>query len=298
MRPRDIQRRLKRQHGFSAEEVARMIDKKDLIQALSFEEHKQREKEKAEIKRVLVIRGIITAILVIVVLAGWPVWTHLLEVASVNFVVYTDKKKYEASRCWELKSKAGMFGVLLMGIFDALQIWLSASVMLSWVMTSPYFFPVPSLPIRPAQFMGGQIASGPMSRYGMNVGPMVVTWAMRFVYARIEAWTGRALAKAHRAQRKEAKQWESEEDRAARKAARKAAKKAAREEAEQAAAEEEAKRRREAADQATKALFPDRPPPSQSEGDQKQNPWAESQSNDAQKEFQEQLDKFDADDLD
>lgn len=128
LRVREIKRRLARTHGFSADELGRMLDKKELIAALSFEEHKDREKEQQQLKRALLIRGIIVALTAIVVVVGWPVWTHLYEVASVNFVVYTDRKKHEAGRCLELKSVEGMFGILLMAIVDILQMWLSASV--------------------------------------------------------------------------------------------------------------------------------------------------------------------------
>jgi hypothetical protein len=128
MRVREIKRRLARSHGYSADELGRMLDKKDLIQALSFEEHKEREKEQQQLKRALLIRGIVVALISVVVVVGWPVWQHLCAVASVNFAVYTDRKRHEAGRCLELKSVDGMFGILLMAIVDILQLWLSASV--------------------------------------------------------------------------------------------------------------------------------------------------------------------------
>ena len=40
MRARDIKRRLARSHGYGPDELSRMIDKKELINALSYEEHK------------------------------------------------------------------------------------------------------------------------------------------------------------------------------------------------------------------------------------------------------------------
>ena len=40
MRARDIKRRLARTHGYSPDELSRMIDKKELINVLSYEEHK------------------------------------------------------------------------------------------------------------------------------------------------------------------------------------------------------------------------------------------------------------------
>ena len=45
MRARDIKRRLARKHGYDPDELSRMIDKKDLINTLSFEEHKNYMKE-------------------------------------------------------------------------------------------------------------------------------------------------------------------------------------------------------------------------------------------------------------
>lgn len=111
-------------------------------------------------------------------------------------------------------------------------------------MSSKYFFPIPNLAIHPAQFMGGQVASGPMAKYGFNVGPMAISWLFRFLNGKFELWTGKALAKAQRLQRQQEKAnrehetpWEREE-RKARKAARRAARQAAKEEAEAAAAAE------------------------------------------------------------
>jgi hypothetical protein len=294
LRVREIKRLLARTHGYSADELGRMLDKKELIQALSFEEHKEREKEQGKLKRFLVIRGIIGTLIAVVVVMGWPVWKSLYETASVNFVVYTDRKRHEASRCMELQSFEGMFGVFLMGIFDMLSLWLSVSVFLSWFTSSRYFFPMPSLPVRPAQFMGGKVASGPMAKYGINVGPMAVTWVLRFISGRLERFTGRALARAYQRQKKATREWESPEDRAARKAARKAAKKLAREQAEAKRLEvelEEGRRRKEAADKATAEMFPPTsgvapPPPPNTAREE------------SRKEFQEQMENFDMDDLD
>ena len=290
MRVRDIKRRLARTHGYSADELGRMLDKKELIHALSFEEHKEREKEQYKLKRFLVIRGIMVALLAVVVVIGWPLLQQLYEVASVNFVVYTDRKRHEASRCIELRSVDGAVGVILMAFLDILQVWLSTSVLLSWFTSSKYFFPTPSLPVRPAQFMGDKVASGPLASYGINVGPMAVTWALRFVYGRLESFTGRALSRAYQKRKKESRDSESTEARAARKAARKAAKKAAREEAERKRREQEeaeAKRRRETADEATEKLF--------GKTAAQINDYAQEES---RKGFKEQMEKFDMDDLD
>ena len=73
MRVRDIKRRLSRTHGYSADEVGRMLDKKELIQALAFEEHKDREKELEKVKRFVVIRGIVVAVIAVIVVLGWPI---------------------------------------------------------------------------------------------------------------------------------------------------------------------------------------------------------------------------------
>jgi len=231
LRVRDIKRRLTRDHGYGADEVARMLDKKELIETLSFEEHKLREKELEEVKRNLFWRGVFTAILVGVITLFWPILRHVFEVAHVNVVVYTDRKWYEAKRCWDYKSVQGCIGVLLMGVIDVLQIWMTVSILGSWVMTSKYFFPMPSLPIRPAAMMGGPIAQGPLAGYGINIAPMVMSWAFRFSHGKLENWVGRALSQAHVNQRKaeKRKQRENEtpEELAARKAAKRAAKAAA-----------------------------------------------------------------------
>lgn len=259
MRVRDIKRRLSRSHGYSADELGAILDKKELIQMLSFEEHKVYSKEQEKLKRYLLIRGSIFSIVAIVVVACWPVLHHLWEVAMVNLVVYTDRKKHEASRCWELRSIAGAMGIIAMAILDVLQVWLSVSVMLSWFMRSRYFFPTPDLPIKPGQLMGGNVAKSKAANYGLNVGPMVLTWGMRFIYDKTLLWTGQAFARAHRQQRKVAREWESPEQRVERKAARKAAKRAAKDEAEQLRQEkesEEVARRRKVTDAATAQLFP------------------------------------------
>ena len=248
MRVRDIKRRLQRTHGYGADEVGRMLDKKELINTLAFEEHKTRERRVEKQKRHLLKRGIIGALIAVAVVMCWPLLSHAWEVGMVNFVVFTDRKRFEATRCFELQSVPGFIGITAMAIVDFLQFWLSASVLLSWVMTSKYFFPIPSLAIRPAQFMGGQVASGPMAKYGFNIGPMVISWLFRYLNGTLERWTGKALAKAQREQKKREKAnreheapWEREE-RKARKAARKAARQAAQEEADAAAAAAAAQR--------------------------------------------------------
>lgn len=217
MRVRDIKRRLVRTHGYGADEIAKMMDKKELINALAFEEHRMEQKETDRKKRVALRRSIIVALICIIVVMFRPLIAHAWEVFCVNVEVYTDKKRYEFSRIKELQSGKGAFGLLLMVILDTLRLWLSISVILSWVMKSKYFFPVPYIPIRPAALIsaatGNTGGAGPLGQYGMNVGPMAISWLFRFVNGRLEHWTGKALAQSLRRQKKKQK--------AAQKAARK-----------------------------------------------------------------------------
>jgi hypothetical protein len=89
MRVRDIKRRLGRSHGYGADEIAMMLDKKELINALAFEEHKAEQKEKDRKKRVALRRSIIAALLCVIAVMFKGLFVHAFEVASVNFVVYT-----------------------------------------------------------------------------------------------------------------------------------------------------------------------------------------------------------------
>ena len=224
MRVRDIKRRLSRIHGYSAEELSKILDKKELVQKLAFEEEKIRLQQEYGAKRVVLQQATIATIATILILLCWPVLTHAYDVATVNLVVYTDRKKVETLKCFELQSYWGLLGVICMGVLDVLQIWLTTSVLLSWVTTSKYFFPIPRLTIRPAQLMGGEMANSSMANYGINVGSMLVTYGLRFLYGKIEQFTGRALANMARQQRHEARQSESSDEKAARKALRKAVK--------------------------------------------------------------------------
>ena len=225
LRVRDLKRRLARSHGYSAEELDRILDKKELIHALAFEEEKVRLQQQEQAKRQLAWRGVVATVLAVLVVMCWPLLHHAWEVAHVNWVVYTDRKRHEASRCLELKSWKGVAGVLLMGLLDLMQLWLTTSILMSWITTPKWwFFPVPRLSVRPAAFMGGSMAQSSLANYGINIGSMAVTWGMRFIYGKIELWTGKALASAHRQQRRDERAWESVEDRAARRAARKQAK--------------------------------------------------------------------------
>jgi hypothetical protein len=209
LRVRDLRRRLTRQHGYGADEISKMIDKKDLIHTLLYEEHKVYQKSEERRKRTMYRRQIISALVCVVVVMFKDLWVQLYEVISVNVVVYTDKKLYEISRCREFKSLKGLMGISLMMVFDVLQAWLTLSVFLSWFMTSSYFFPIPSISIKPAQLLatmaGSSNAAGPLANYGINIGPMIITWLFRFGYGRIESWTGKKLSESYSKRRREEK---------------------------------------------------------------------------------------------
>ena len=89
MRARDIKRRLARTHGYGADELARMIDKKDLINTLSFEEHKVYQQEAERRKWIRFKSTVIYTCVAVLVVMFWPLLRHAWEVAHVNFVVYT-----------------------------------------------------------------------------------------------------------------------------------------------------------------------------------------------------------------
>ena len=94
LRARDIKRRLARRHGYDPEELSKMIDKKDLINALSFEEHKSYTREVDRRKWIRFKNTVIYTCAAILVVMFWPLVKHALEVASVNFVVYTGTYTY------------------------------------------------------------------------------------------------------------------------------------------------------------------------------------------------------------
>lgn len=72
LRVRDLKRRLARSHGYSADELARILDKKDLISALTFEEEKKDRSQEDKAKRILFFRSIITTIIAVVAVLCWP----------------------------------------------------------------------------------------------------------------------------------------------------------------------------------------------------------------------------------
>jgi len=211
MRPREIKRRLARYHGYDPDELSRMIDKKDLINALSFEEHKARQHKLDKRKWRQFRNTVIYTLLAITAVIFWPLLKHAIDVGYVNLVVYSDRRKYEMKRCRDYQSSLGYFGIFLLFIIDILALWLSTSVLLSWVMSSKYFFPVPNLSIRPVQLLtptGGN--AGALGNFGINVGPMLISWSLRFCSGQVEAMIGKAcqnaLKKQKRKERADAKE--------------------------------------------------------------------------------------------
>jgi hypothetical protein len=97
-----------------------------------------------------------------------------------------------------------------MVVLDCLQAWLTLSVLLSWVMTSSYFFPMPVISIKPAQLLatmaGSRNSGGPLANYGINIGPMIITWIFRYGHGLIENWTGKKLSESYAQRRKEEKE--------------------------------------------------------------------------------------------
>ena len=183
MRVRDIKRRLSRHHGYGADELSRMLDKRELINALSYEEHKTQQQQEEKTRRILFKRSIIVALLCVLIVICKPLLIQVYDVISVNIVVYTDKKRYEFSKCRDYSSIKASLGVIAMMTVDLAKLWLSSSVLLSWVLPSnslyrQYLFPVPSIPIKPAQMLAVASgkpgnAAGPLGNYGINIGPMV-----------------------------------------------------------------------------------------------------------------------------
>lgn len=249
LRTREIRRRLSVNHGYDPKELAVMIHKPELVHALSREVYKEREKKKSDMnrKRLWHMGGTVVIASLIYFLS--PVWMQAYDIISVNYVVYTDRKCHEASRCLEIGSFLGCIGFILLFILEMLSFWLSASVLLSWFVTrNKYFFPVPSIPLRPGALLNSAKGISPanrqgLSEYSFNCGPMAISWALGFLNRKVQAWMGRCLAKAQRrqqkterkaerkAERKQAKKSQrSAEDRAARKA-EKATKKAVKKDA-------------------------------------------------------------------
>ena len=123
--------------------------------------------------------------------------------------------------------------MFLLFIIDILTFWLSTSVLLSWVMTSKYFFPTPNIPIRPVEMLTPKgHDAGAFGKYGINVGPMVISWLFRFLSGRVEGMIGKAMSDALQQQRRREKdemKQRRREERAREKEAKRAAKKEAKE---------------------------------------------------------------------
>ena len=144
----------------------------------------------------------------------------------------SDRRKHEISRCRDYNSYKGYLGIFILFIIDALSFWLSTSVLLSWVMSSKYFFPTPNIPIRPAQLLtptGGD--AGALGQYGINVGPMIVRFGIKFVSGKVENMIGRAIQQCQRNIKRKEKELlkkmrkeEKAKDKAARKEAKRLAK--------------------------------------------------------------------------
>jgi hypothetical protein len=245
MRVRDLKWHLARRHGYGADEIGRMIDKKDLIEALAIEEEKARIKVDRQRKRRRVQSSVLWSLAAVAVAICWPLIRQGVDIVHVNAAVYYDRKRYEVGVCREHRSPLAAAGFVCMLVIDGLQFWLSISITLSWfVRRRWWFFPTPNLPLRPGQFMGEEVAKSQAGSYGINVGPMILTWLMRYVHSKIESWTGRALVRAQREQRKKQRDAETTQERAARKEAKRVAKE---NEAEQVALREAAAEARPAA---------------------------------------------------
>lgn len=150
------------------------------------------------------MKGIIFALAAVLFVMFLPLFKHAWEILCVNMVVYYDKKKYEISRCLQIRSMQGFAIMLLLIIIELLQIWLSTSVILSWVIPrNKYLFPTPYIPVRPGALLNPASQPQGLSRYGLNVGPIIITWILRYIRSKVEAWLRRVISKAQSKFRKE-----------------------------------------------------------------------------------------------
>lgn len=64
-------------------------------------------------------------------------------------------------------------------------------------MKSEYFFPVPYIPIRPAELLataaGASGNANALGNYGINIGPMIISWFFRYMNGKLENFMGRSL---------------------------------------------------------------------------------------------------------
>lgn len=100
-------------------------------------------------------------------------------------------------------------------------------------MSSKYFFPTPNIPIRPMELLTPKgHDAGAYGKYGINIGPMVISWFFRFLSGKVEGMIGRAMSESLQQQRKKEKdemKQRRREERAKEKEAKRAAKKEAKE---------------------------------------------------------------------
>jgi hypothetical protein len=89
MRPKEIKRQLARKYGYSAETLAQMINKKDLVESLAYELHKDDEIKSKKRKSENLRKTIMVTLAVIVLFTFWPLIQKVIEIFQVNFVVYT-----------------------------------------------------------------------------------------------------------------------------------------------------------------------------------------------------------------
>jgi len=210
LRVREIKRLLAIDHGYSASEISKMIDKRELINTLAFEEHKIYLKFQQKRKRERYQIGIIVSLIAVVVVMCWPLFRNLWVTFCVNIEVYVDRKKYEISRCLQFRSIKGCIGMFVLIILDLLNFWLLLSVTSSWIIPSNssyrrFFFPTPYVPIQPLSLlsaMNQNKTQSSLQNYGVNVGPMFITFMLRFLRSRVESWIGRVLSYSHHHYRK------------------------------------------------------------------------------------------------
>lgn len=247
LRVRELKRRLALHHGYGNDELSRILDKKELIQLLAFEEEQLRLKMQATQQRETMWQGIFTAVIAILVVLFWPLLRRAYEVAQINFVVYTDRKRLEFRKCREYASLTATVFVLAKLILDVLQLWLTLSILLSWIVSvmtvvdsetwKHYMFPVPHWPLRPGQLLfqdaGNNSSSSKFSNFGINMGPMVISYSLQWLRVRLENWTGKAWARAAKSRRTPSTARTTtngtDEARQSRRAAREARKRAAQE---------------------------------------------------------------------
>jgi hypothetical protein len=207
LRVRDIKRRLTRRHGYSPDRISNILDKKELIHMLAYEEDKIRMKYEQRVQQDAFFYAVLVAVLILIITIGWPIIEHAYNVISVNLVVYTDRKIFEAKQCMQLQSTLGMAGLGLMILLDLLQLWLSLTVAMSWVIAkNKFFFPYPSFSLSLQELvphtLGSNQSQAPvrptMDRLGINFGPMIVGMLLDFSRRRLEAWIGRVLLAAKR----------------------------------------------------------------------------------------------------